>query len=98
MVAALPFSRKGPQNGPEDFFLRGIIRQREGFPAGEFEQLVVAQWICNVKTEVAGLAGAEKFAGAAKQQIGLGDFEAVGSAHHGLETRAGFVRHVPWRN
>jgi hypothetical protein len=37
------------------------------------------------------LAGAEKFAGAAEEEIGFGDFETVGGTHHGFGAGAGFV-------
>ena len=47
-----------------------------------------------MEAEVAGLAGAEKFAGASKEKIGFGDFEAVGGADHGFEAGAGFVSHA----
>ena len=47
-----------------------------------------------MEAEVAGLAGAEKFAGAAQEEIGFGDFESVGGADHGFETGAGLVGHA----
>ena len=71
--------------------LGGIGGQGEGFAAGEFEELAVTQRVGDVEAEIAGLAGAEKFAGAAEEEIGFGDFEAVGSAHHGFEAGAGDV-------
>jgi len=37
-----------------------------------------------LKAKVAGLAGAKKFAGAANEEIGFGDFEAVGGATIGF--------------
>ena len=47
-----------------------------------------------MEAEVAGLARAEKFAGAAEEEIGFGDFEAVGGADHGFEAGARFFRHA----
>jgi len=47
-----------------------------------------------VETENAGLAGAEKFAGAAEFQVSFGDFETVARAHHGVKAGAGFVGHT----
>lgn len=44
-----------------------------------------------MEAEVAGLARAEKFAGAAEQEIGLGDLEAVVGRDHGFEARAGDI-------
>jgi hypothetical protein len=77
MIAALPFCGQGAQNPLQRLFLRGIVGQGEGFAAGEFKQFGVAQWIGDVEAEVAGLAGAEEFAGAAELQVGFGDFESV---------------------
>src|SRR5258708_6502622 len=45
-----------------------------------------------MEAQVAGLASAEKFARAAEEEIRFGDFETVGSADHGFEARARFVR------
>src|SRR4029077_5254860 len=38
--------------------------------------------------------GPEKLPGAAELQIGFGDFETVGGAHHCFEAGAGFVGHA----
>jgi hypothetical protein len=74
-----------------DVLLRGIGSEGEGFAAGEFEEFFVAQGVSDVEAQVAGLAGAEKFAGAAEKEIRFGDFETVGGAHHGFEASAGDV-------
>jgi len=60
----------------------------KAFAAGQFKQLSVAQRIGDVKPTVAGLASAEEFAGPRSCRSSLGDFESVGSAHHGLEPHA----------
>src|SRR5229473_8261563 len=85
MVAALPFGGELAEEALHGVLLRVVGGQSEGFAAGEFEEFAVAQGIGNVEAEVAGLAGAEKFAGAAEEEIGFGDFETVGGADHGLE-------------
>ena len=72
----------------------GVFGEGEGFAAGDFEEIFVADGVGDVEAEVAGLAGAEKFAGAAEEEIGFGDFEAVGGADHGFEAGARFFRHA----
>jgi hypothetical protein len=74
--------------------LRRGIGDGEGFATGLLEEIAVAKGVGDVEAEGAGLAGAEKFAGAAELQIGFGDFETVGGAHHGFEAGAGFVGHT----
>ena len=91
MVAALPFGGELAEEALHGVLLRGIGSEGEGFAAGEFEEFAVAQGIGDVEAEVAGLAGTEKFAGAAEEEIGFGDFEAVGGAHHGFEAGASDV-------
>ncbi len=91
MVAALPFGGELAEEALHGVLLRGIGSEGEGFAAGEFEEFAVAQGIGDVEAEVAGLAGTEKFAGAAEEEIGFGDFEAVGGAYHGFEACAGDV-------
>src|SRR6266446_1608403 len=98
VIAALPFCRQRAQDTLQRLFLRGIVGQGKGFAAGQFKQLSVAQRIGDVKAEVAGLASAEEFARSTKLQVSLGDFESVGSAHHGLEPHASFVRHARGRD
>jgi len=71
-----------------------IVRKGEGFAAGLLEEFAIAEGIGDVEAEGAGLAGAEEFSRAAELQIGLGDLEAVGGAHHGIEAGAGFVGHA----
>lgn len=71
-----------------------VFGDSEGFAAGYFEEIFVAYGVGDVEAKVAGLAGAEKFAGAAKEEIGFGDFETVGGADHGFEAGAGFFRHA----
>src|SRR6266852_1069819 len=61
--------RGGCADALQRFLLRGIVSQGEGFAAGEFKQFAVAQGIGDVKAEVAGLAGTEKFAWAAELQV-----------------------------
>jgi hypothetical protein len=73
---------------------RGLLRvvsEREGFATGYFQEIFVADGICDVEAEVAGLAGAEKFAGAAEEEIRFGDFETVGGTDHGFEAGAGDI-------
>src|SRR5882672_2777449 len=74
MIAALPFCRQRAQDALQRFLLRGIVGEREGFTPGQFEQFAVAQWIGDVKAEIAGLARAEEFAGATELQVGFGEF------------------------
>ena len=62
----------------------GVFDEGEGFAAGDLEEIFVADGVGDVEAEVAGLAGAEKFAGAAEEKIGFGDLEAVGGADHGF--------------
>jgi hypothetical protein len=64
--------------------LVGVFSDGEGFAAGYFEEIFVAEGVGDVEAEVAGLAGAKKFAGAAEEEIGFGDFETVGGADHGF--------------
>jgi hypothetical protein len=71
--------------------LLGVVGEGEGFAAGDLEKILVADGVGDVEAEVAGLAGAEKFAGAAEEEIGFGDFETVGGANHGFEAGAGHI-------
>src|SRR5262249_58823523 len=66
----------------------------EGFFAGQVEEFAVTEGIGDVKSQVAGLARAEKFARAAKLQVGFGDFESVRSADHGFEAGASVDGHM----
>ena len=91
VIAALPFGGELAEEALHGVLLGGIGGQGEGFAAGEFEEFLIAQRVGDVEAEVAGLAGAEKFAGAAEEEIGFGDFEAVGGANHGFEAGAGDV-------
>ena len=91
MVAALPFGGELAEEALHGVLLGGIGGEGEGFAAGEFEEFAVAQGIGDVEAEVAGLAGAEEFAGATEEKIGFGDLETVGGAHHGFEAGAGDV-------
>ncbi len=94
MVAALPFGGEAAEDAVQRDLLRRRVGDGEGFAAGLLEEFAVAEGVGDVKAEGTGLAGAEKFAGAAKLEIGFGDFETVGGAHHGFETGAGFVGHA----
>ncbi len=91
VVAALPFGGELAEEALHCVLVRVIGGEGEGFAAGEFEEFAVAQGVGDVEAEVAGLAGAEELAGAAEEKIGFGDFETVGSAHHGFEAGAGDV-------
>ncbi len=91
MVAALPFGGELAEEALHGVLLGRVGGEGEGVAAGEFEEFFIAQGVGDVKAEVAGLAGAEKFAGAAEEEIGFGDFETVGGAHHGFEAGAGEV-------
>jgi len=93
VIAALPFGGELAEEALHGVLLGGIGGQGEGFAAGEFEEFLIAPTgLAMWEAEVAGLAGAEKFAGAA----GGGDrFSAisktVGGAHHGFEAGAGDI-------
>ena len=91
MVAALPFGGELAEEALHGVLLGGIGGEGEGFAAGEFEEFLIAEGIGDVEAEVTGLAGAEKFARAAEEEIGFGDFETVGGAHHGFEAGAGDI-------
>ena len=73
------------------FALGGIGGEGEGLAAGKFEEFFIAQGVGDVEAEVAGLASAEKFAGATEEEIGFGDFETVGGTDHGFEAGAGDI-------
>ena len=77
VVAALPFRGELAEETLHGVVLRGIGGEGKGFAAGEFEEFAIAQGIGDVEAKVAGLAGAEEFAGAAELQVGFGDFESV---------------------
>src|SRR5579871_529893 len=94
MIAALPMRGKGAKDLVEFRIRGGRFGEGKGFAAGELENFAIAEWIGDVKAEVAGLACAEKFAGAAKKKVGFGDFEAVGSADHGFKACFGVFVHV----
>src|ERR1700682_2708853 len=94
MISPLPLAREHAQNALQSGGLRGSVGEGEGFAAGLLEEFAVAERVGDVETKGAGLAGAEEFAGAAKLEIGFGDFKAVGGAHHGFEAGAGFVGHA----
>src|SRR5713101_2683308 len=94
MISPLPFAREYSQDALQSCRVRRIVGERKGLAAGSLKELAVAQRIGDVKAEGAGLAGPEEFAGAAQLQIGFGDFEAVGGAHHGFEAGACFVGHA----
>ena len=91
VVAALPLGGELAEKALHGVLLRVIGGEGEGFAAGEFEELAVAQGIGDVEAEVAGLACTKKFAGAAEEKIGFGDFETVGGAHHSFEAGAGDI-------
>src|SRR5262249_57040217 len=95
VIAAVPMWGKGAEDLLQLVLGFGAFRKGEGFFAGEIEEFAVAQRIGDVKSQIAGLACAEKFTRTAELQIGFGDFESVRSAYHGFEARAGVVRHVP---
>src|ERR1700737_4402032 len=94
VVAALPFSGEQLKKTLQFRGLLGVFGEREGFAAGQLQQLAVAKGIGDVEAEFAGLAGAKEFAWAAKLQVGFSYLETVGSAHHGVEARAGLVGHA----
>ena len=91
VVAALPFGGELAKETLHAVLLLVIGGEGEGFAAGEFEEFFIAQWVGYVEAQIAGLARAEKFAGAAEEEIGFGDFETVGGAHHGFEAGAGNI-------
>src|SRR6266404_4803240 len=91
VVAALPFGGELEEEALHGVVLGGVGGEGEGFAAGELEEFFVAQRVGDVKAEVPGLAGAEKLAGSAEEEIGFGDFKTVGGAHHGFEAGAGDV-------
>src|SRR5208283_5322100 len=56
------------------FLLDRLLGEGERFLAGEFEKLAIADRVGHVEAELAGLPGAKKLTGAAKLEIGFGDF------------------------
>src|SRR5271156_2822525 len=66
--------------------------ERKSFPARNFQDLTIAQWLRHRKRGIAVLASAEKFSGAALFQILLSDFESVGCRDHGFDPRQRFSR------
>ena len=91
MIPPLPFGGEVTNDAIEGWLLRWGVGYGEGFPAGLLQEFAIAERVGDVEAEGAGLAGAEKFAGAAELEIGFGDFKAVGGAHHGFEPGASDV-------
>ena len=94
MISPLPLAREHAQNALQSGGLRGSVGEGEGFAAGLLEEFAVAERVGDVEAEGAGLASAEKFAGAAELEISFCDFETVRGTHHGFEAGTGFVGHA----
>ena len=90
----MPFARKETQHALKRFLLGRLLGEGERFLAGEFEKLAITDGVGHMETELAGLPGAKKLAGAAKLEIGFGNFKTVGRADHGLQARAGILGHA----
>src|SRR5437899_6895030 len=78
VVAALPLGGELAEEALQGVRRGGIGSEGECFLAGQFEEFFIAQRVGDVETEIAGLAGAKKFAGTAEEEIGFGNFETVG--------------------
>src|SRR6266702_846165 len=98
MIAALPLFREHPENAPQFSALGSLSDQGKSLLAREFEQLLVAQRVGDVKSQLTGLPRSKKLPRAAQLEVRFGDFEAVRGAHHGVEPRAGFVGHAQRRH
>src|SRR5882757_2372138 len=98
MVAALPMRRKRLQNLLQLRVARGGLRERERFFARHFQNFAVAQWIRNVKSQIAGLPRAEKLSRSSEEQVGFRDFKSIRRAHHRFKPRAGVFVHARRRD
>lgn len=94
----MPFARKETQHALKRFLLGRLFGEGERFLAGEFEEFAIAERVGHMEAELAGLAGAKKLAGAAKLEVGFGDFKTVGSADHRFEACAGILGHAAGRD
>src|SRR5271163_1194344 len=94
VVAALPLAGELAEDALKGGRLLRVFGKGEGFCSCQFQEFFVAEGVGDVEAEVAGWAGTEEFAGAAEEEIGFGDFEAVGGADHGFEAGAGLFRHA----
>src|SRR5205807_8772292 len=91
MIAALPLSREHPENALQFSALGSLFDQGQGLFAREFEQVLVAQRVGDVKSQLSGLPRSEKLPRVAQLEVRFRDFEAVRGAHHGVEPRARFL-------
>src|SRR5437667_8166097 len=98
MIAALPLSREHPENALQFSALGSLFDQGQGLFAREFEQVLVAQRVGDVKSQLSGLPRSEKLPRAAQLEVRFRDFEAVRGAHHGVEPRARFLSHAKRRH
>ena len=98
MIAALPFAGKETQHALKRFLLDRLFGESERFLAGQFKKFAIAKWVGHVEAKLAGLAGAKELAGAAKLEIGFGNFKTVGGADHGFQARARIVGHAARSN
>src|SRR5271157_6605805 len=98
VIAALPFARQETEHALKRFLLSRLFGQGECFLAREFQEFAIAERVGNVETELAGLPGAKKLAGAAKLQIGFGNFKTVCGADHGFQACARIFGHAARRN
>src|SRR5215472_3997766 len=98
MIAAPPFSRENSENALQ-FFARGsVFDKSQGLFAREFEQFLVAQRVCHMKSQLSGLPRSKKLSRAAQLEVRFGDFKAIRGAHDGVEPRARFLGHAQRRH
>ena len=91
-VAALPLMLEAVPDGGDFGGCEGWVGgggEAFGFGFGELEDGAVAEEVGDAELGQAGLAGAEEFAGAALLEVEFGEFEAVLSGDHGVETGLG---------
>src|SRR5215472_1469858 len=98
VISPLPFFWQHPQDALQLLPLCSILDERKRLFACQFEQLLVAQRICDVKAQIPRLPRAKEFTRPAKQEISFCNFEAIRRAHHSLEAGASFIRHTEWRD
>src|SRR5437667_9388622 len=92
MIAALPLSREHPENALQFSALGSLFDQGQGLFAREFEQVLVAQRVGDVKSQLSGLPRSEKLPRAAQLEVRFRDFEADRGAHQRVEQNARYQR------
>ena len=94
VIAAPPLSREHSENALAFFALLRIFDKSKSLFAREFEQVLVAQRICDVKSQLSGLPRSKKLSWAAQRKVRFGDFEPIRGAHHGVEPGARLIGHA----